>query len=124
MTNQESSLGLALGAKGWKTNLQIVLHLLVYHVQLRNGMYESMYRQKTANHHALVFNLLPAHCILAVRHSTFMVLETFTFLDRAVSARRVNVMEPVSEATTRSQVEDQLRGTIAHWYQSWKTGSS
>ncbi|ERF74598.1 hypothetical protein EPUS_00728 [Endocarpon pusillum Z07020] len=108
---KEGDLGPALGARGWKQNLRVALHVMYFpSVPLEDHRGYGQRLKDRSHHYAMVLNDIPVDCILAVRHGTLMAVELFKFLDKLVAAKRAEMGLPAT--TTLAHNEIQLRRAI------------
>jgi hypothetical protein len=126
MRKHQPQLVRYLATKDWNQNLRDALHLAVFPWLNRVlGIYVMIPDSKLS----AVFESVPQYYILAYRHATRMFVEASNFAeavragqDDIFGIRHVTPILPVSDASTRRHVEDQLPGSVAQWYQFWKTG--
>ena len=103
---KEGDLGQALGARGWKQNLRIALHIMYLPsvpLEDRRGYGQSL--KDRSHHYAMVLNYIPVDCILAVRHATLMGVELFNFLDKSIAVRRTELGQPATTSIARNEIE-------------------
>jgi F-box domain len=121
MVKEGALLGPALGAKGWKTNLRIALHLLTFpsipSKPRRDGV-----GIRTSRHYAKVIDHLPLYSILALRHSAFMAFEALEVVDKSFSATRIDLDQPAvpcniyADAVVRRAIESSPYATMPYCF--------
>jgi hypothetical protein len=110
MIKEGSLLGLALGVKGWKTNLRTALYVQQF-APVPKTTFRCGIDARNSDKYTTWLNRLPLHSILAIRHSTLMGFEVLKALDRSFSNRRIDLEQPAipsnkyTDANLRRHIE-------------------